>query len=346
MTVGPTVWPSSLVSTPCELEGIDQGAPARLDLGLVDRLLRRTDEVVGRRQHPLATLRAGAELQLGLLDQTRIDGARRWQRARRPRLAWLGVVRPVVVERGVVQRRRGDLARSLAIALQASTCCRTRSRALRPIGMATAPTPRPVFDTSDRSDPPVSSSAPPMPAATKHDDGPTGGEQAAQRLADQGADPSAGPSQCVEMGHDLVGSANDVQQPEQRQSQQPPPDRQPEGVRAATLADQGNADRDQRRWARRTDRVPVSQPTTVSTPRPSGPARSTYIASPSSTPTAMKPIPANSCSRPSIALTEFGRRLVATRHRATYRPLAAGFASRALARSSSSTASWVVPTSS
>jgi hypothetical protein len=79
----------------------------------------------------------------------------------------------------------------------------------------------------------------------QHDDGTARSQQAAQRLADEGTDPAAGLAQGVEVGHDLVGTIDDVQQTEQRQARQSPADGQAEAIHAAALADQRSPDRDQ-----------------------------------------------------------------------------------------------------
>ena len=126
MTVGPTVWPSSLVSTPCEVSASTKRAPAGLDLGLVDGLLRRAGEVVRRRQHPLAALGAGPELELGLLDsnQDRRRTGRR-QRARRSGLRGLAGSSQSSSSAASYTRRHRQLARAPGGRSSASTCCRT-----------------------------------------------------------------------------------------------------------------------------------------------------------------------------------------------------------------------------
>jgi hypothetical protein len=104
----------------------------------------------------------------------------------------------------------------------------------------------------------------------EHHDCPAGGDEAAQRLADQCTDPSTSPAERVEVGHDLLGAAHDVEQPQQRQAEQSPAEGQAGSAQALAFADQRSADGDEGDGH---DVRPVSQPT-VSTPRPSGPARS------------------------------------------------------------------------
>ena len=226
-------------------ERIDQRAAASLDLGLVDRLLRRAVEIVGLRQHPLPSLRAGTELELGLLDEAGIERARRRQRARRLGLARLGRLVPILVERSVVQHRHGKFSRALAIALQ--------GRHVAERGPGSAPDRH--GDCADTF-PGVRQHGPQRRAGQhqrsadagrdQHHDRTARGDEAAQRLTDEGADPAARPAQCLEVGHDLLGTAHDVQQPQERQTQEPPPDRQPESPHALALADQRCSDGDQR----------------------------------------------------------------------------------------------------
>ena len=118
-------------------------------------------------------------------------------------------------------------------------------RALRPIGIATAPTPLLGVRQHRAQRRTGQHQRTANARRDQHDDCATGGDQAAQRFADKRADPTAGPTERVEVGHDLVGTAHDVQQAEQRETQQAPSDRQPEAAHALALADQRNPDRDQ-----------------------------------------------------------------------------------------------------
>jgi len=78
------------------------------------------------------------------------------------------------------------------------------------------------------------------------DDGPALRGQAAQRLADDGAQPTAGAAERVETAHDLLRAAHDVQQPQDGQRSEPPTDAQPEAMAAAPLAHECDAHTHQR----------------------------------------------------------------------------------------------------
>ena len=90
------------------------------------------------------------------------------------------------------------------------------------MGTATAPTPLPVL----RQHRPQRRARQDQGAADtrcdEHDDGTAGGDEAAQWLADERADPPTRTTERVEVGHDLLGTAHDVQQPEQRETEQSP----------------------------------------------------------------------------------------------------------------------------
>ena len=145
-------------------------------------------------------------------------------------------------------------------------------RALRPTGLATAPTPLPVCDSMDRNEAPGQHQGTADARGDQHDDGPTGRDQAAEWFADQCTDPAAGATQRVEVGHDLVGPTDDVQQPQQRQAQQSPTDGQPEPAHALPLADEGGTDGDQRDG--HDEPTEAGEPADHGLdPRPSGPAR-------------------------------------------------------------------------
>ena len=175
------------------VERIDQRAAAGLDLGLVDRLLRRPVEVVGRRQHPLATLRARAELELGLLGQARIDRCPGGGSVR----GGLGFAR---CSAGSSQSSSSAASYNVGIgsspepwrSLLSVDMLPNAVRARRPIGMATAPTPLPVCDSTDRNDAPRQQQGTADARRDQHDDGAAGGDQVAQRLADQRTDPATG----------------------------------------------------------------------------------------------------------------------------------------------------------
>ena len=198
------------------------------------------------RQHPLAAFGTRTELELGLFAQPRIvERTGRRELAGHSGLARLVGLVPVVVERRVVHRGHRQLTRGLAVALQrrhvAERCAspapdrhRNRTDTLAGVGQHAAQRcPRQHQRAAHaRRD--------------QHDDRAAGGDEAAQRFADKRTDPSAGPTERVEVGHDLVGTADDVQQPEQRQSQQPPSDRQAETAHALALADERNPDSDER----------------------------------------------------------------------------------------------------
>ena len=255
-------------------ECIDQRAPASFDLGLVDGVLRRAVEVVA----PAATSTGRAPRRARARAPTarrKAGSVGRRQRTRRPRLSRLRRVVPVLVERGVVERRASAARPSPRGRSSASTCCRTRSA---PCGRsARRPRRRPCrccvqhgcatmrrsAPARRRCTPATSTTIAPPEAIRLRSGSPTSAP----------IHPPAVPER-VEVGHDLVGAAHDVQQPEQREPEQPPTDGQPEAVHALALARRGRC-----RWRRgrsaRTNRPsPVNQPTTVSTPRPSGPARS------------------------------------------------------------------------
>ena len=118
-------------------------------------------------------------------------------------------------------------------------------RALRPIGIATAPTPLPVLRQHGSQRRAGQQQRAADARGDEHDDCPAGREQAAQRLADQRTDPSAGAAERVEVGHDLLGPAHDVQQAEQRQPEQSPAEARRNAAQALSLADQRGADGDE-----------------------------------------------------------------------------------------------------
>ena len=72
------------------------------------------------------------------------------------------------------------------------------------------------------------------------------GDEAAQRLADDRAEPAAGGAEGVEVGHELLGPAHDVQQAEHGQRRERPAEHEPGPVVAATLVHERAADADER----------------------------------------------------------------------------------------------------
>ena len=165
MTVGPTVWPSSRVSTPCEVERIDQRASAGFDLGLVDRLLRRAGEqLAGGSTHWPRWARP--ELELGLLGEP----DRRAGRRQRPRVLAVCAGRRASSQSSSsaasYTRRHRQLAGAADDRSSASTCCRTPCEPCA--RSAWRPHRRPCRCASARvrNEAPVSDSAPPTHAAT------------------------------------------------------------------------------------------------------------------------------------------------------------------------------------
>ena len=71
------------------------------------------------------------------------------------------------------------------------------------------------------------------------------GDQRTQRFGDQRSDPSAGGSEVVEARRDLVGSTHEVEQTEQRNAHQRPPDRQPVRTGGAASPQEGDTGGDQ-----------------------------------------------------------------------------------------------------
>ena len=172
---------------------IDQRATARLDLGLVDRSAAsdRVRRLAGGSTHwprlapgpssssdcsvkPGSTVTRVGELAVGLGPSAACRARPSPRRARR-RTPSASAARPTAAGRS-----------------SASTCCRTRCVPCGRSASATAPTPllgvrqhRPQRGTGEHQ-------RPANARRDQHDDGPTGGDQAAQRFADKRTDPTAG----------------------------------------------------------------------------------------------------------------------------------------------------------
>ncbi len=145
--------------------------------------------------------------------------------------------------------------------------------ARRPIGTATAPTPRPVCDNIDRNDPPVNSSAPPTPAATKTTIAPP----EASRL--RNGSPTSAPIQpparpnVSKWAMIFSGPRTMCSSPSSDNPSNPHPIASRNGCVLRPLRTRATPTAI-RAMGTMNRPIPVNQPTTVSTPRPSGPARS------------------------------------------------------------------------
>ena len=235
MTVGPTVWPSRR-----DLDAVRVRAtrPASRPRASTSALLivcaAERVRYVGRRQRPLAALRARTELELGLLGSSAdVGGGSVLRRAAAS--AWRGVVvAGGVVERRWRQRRRaasGSTCRTrrcaVAVAAAASTCRRAPGGALRPTGHGDrADAACRVVPNSVRSDDAGDQQhAADARAATSTTIGAAGGDQAsaAARRRARRASRRRVPS-VVEVADDLARTADDVQQAEARPGPSAPAD--------------------------------------------------------------------------------------------------------------------------
>ena len=275
MTVGPTVWPSRLVSTPCEVSASTSVRPRASTSALLIGLLRRAGEDVRRRQHPLAALGTWPELELGLL------GARPDRRRRAEEAGGA----PAVLRGFRASSQSSSSAASYRPWASAarprpggrsstSTCCRTRCgpcgrsaprRRRHPCWCASAcfAAMHPSAPARRRCTPRPARRCAPPEAMRLRNGSPTSAPIHPPAL------PSVSKSAMI-----LSGPRTTCSRPEQRQAQQTPT-RSPVGTGACS----GPCRRAQPRSAIEGDRhartgpSPVSHPTTVSTPRPSGPGQ-------------------------------------------------------------------------